>query len=1188
MAKKTDKNAKPQDEKKRDGARPAGGKKSEKRESAAKNTKKAYASLTGFRRAVPIILAAIAVFIAVCFIAPEGTGVGKYIGDFLLGILSVGGYLVPAFLILHAIFYPRDVAKKCVLGRIVFTLIALLAFSALLHTVNNFGVENPVFDTEAFYNDGKECIGGGWLGGVIGYGLMSFIGRIGMIILAVAIFALYLTYFFANGKSTLAKILLNILNKISDSHDAKKKKKEEAREAKRIKTADRKHPRISPKHEGLYEDEFFAVDNGMSEIRIDELGIRETRRQADLEKMPHLEDKVRHDNQDTTDDDNIFVDTAPEEEEILEDIIIEEAHDEPVYDEPAVHENERADEIFAKDFDPFDFDKNAEISAKQRQRTRDAAVVINEYAEPVSRFSEKEINEARERDEFERRKRAVMEAEERRRALEEEERKHQMLREILREEKPEPKATYTSYKDAAPRYEPATAAEYESREPARQEAAPAPRAEIYETAKTYEPAAKAEFYEPVKTYEPVAKAEPYEPVKTYEPAAKAEPYEPVKTCEPVAKAEPYEPASTVKEFKEYTFPEEPSRTELDEQTHEDTLKLSRESIISSAYIEDDVDDDEDEAVEEFTIGPPDDEDFEDEPIPPEKQNPIINEYRSMFSVFGEEKEEKREALVVTNQEPLIAEAEEPAIAAEPAEELPKAPTEKPIAKETKKSDEPDYSNYKLPPLDLLKKGNGEIDPHINEEIERNGEKLIDTLAQFNVKASIRSVDVGPRITRYEIVPAKGVRVNSVINLFDDIALNLAAEGIRMEAPIPGRSAIGVEIPNKNSQMVYLRELLETDEFKNATSTTMACFGKDVTGNPVLGDIAKMPHMLIAGATGMGKSVCINSIILSMLFRSRPDELKFIMIDPKMVEFNSYNGIPHLLIPVIIDVKQAAGALMWAVEQMEKRYELFLEYSVKNLDGYNEKLRERGEKALPKIIIIIDELADLMLQARKPVEDLIMRIAQKARAAGIHLIIGTQRPSVDIITGVIKANIPSRLSCKVSSFQDSKTILEQAGAEKLLSHGDMLFWPVGKPKPTRVQGSFVSDSEVDNIMSFLKKQNKGNVYDEQALAEINSAAQKCSKGGKNTDDFDDADDGDEGGGYFNDPQFLHALQVAVSQGKIATSLIQRKLGIGYSKAAKFIDIMQEQGFVSEPNGQKAREVLITKDELDEVLARRGVN
>jgi len=399
--------------------------------------------------------------------------------------------------------------------------------------------------------------------------------------------------------------------------------------------------------------------------------------------------------------------------------------------------------------------------------------------------------------------------------------------------------------------------------------------------------------------------------------------------------------------------------------------------------------------------------------------------------------------------------------------------------------------------------------------------------------------------------------------------------------------VGVEIPNSKPYTVRLRSLLETEEFATSRSKTVVCMGKDVAGQPVFGDIAKMPHVLIAGATGMGKSVCINSLLLSMLYKAKPDEVKFIMIDPKKVEFNIYNGIPHLLIPVVTDPKQAAGALMWAVEQMEKRYDMIEAARVRNIEAYNAKVLENPElgEPMPKIVIVVDELADLMLQVKNPVEGLIMSIAQKARAAGIHLIIGTQRPSVDIITGVIKANIPSRISCKVMSNADSRTILDMAGAEKLLDKGDMLFNPAGASKPKRVQGAFVSDSEVESIIEFIKSQVSGNVYDDQALEEINRAAQKCSKekgsgGGRGYDDGEESSDG----GLYNNREFLDAVDVAVSSGKISTSLLQRKLSIGFGKAAKFIDGMEELGIVSGPNGQKPRDVLITKDEWHEKLSR----
>jgi len=677
---------------------------------------------------------------------------------------------------------------------------------------------------------------------------------------------------------------------------------------------------------------------------------------------------------------------------------------------------------------------------------------------------------------------------------------------------------------------------------------------------------------------------------------------------------------------------------------EDTIKITRSVMPDASPLEAE-DDKNDGTLCVFTDNPAIDEEddgedasvsavfeFDDEDdlpdgdeveIPPEKQNPDVLEFRKLYDMFDDTEDKEpsedsdngptpfipegtptfEDADGDLEDEDDIADSDIEVLDDEEDDEVPfddYMPIHAPAPLEPKKppqekpaSEKPDYSSFKFPPIDLLAKGKDTDDPSIELEIQENGEKLIDALAQFNVRASVRSVDRGPRITRYEIVPARGVRVNSVISLFDDIALNLAAEGIRMEAPIPGKSAIGVEIPNKHPATVMLRDLLETEEFKNESSKTFSCVGKDVTGNPVFGDMSKMPHILIAGATGMGKSVCINSILISILYKARPDEVKFIMIDPKTVEFTMYNGIPHLLVPVVTDVKQAAGALMWAIDEMNRRYELMAKHEVRKLDSYNELVRENPElgEPLPKIIIVIDELNDLMQQVRKPVEGLITNITQKARAAGIHMIIGTQRPSVDVITGVIKANVPSRISCKVTSFNDSKTILDQAGAEKLLDKGDMLYAPVGKPKPVRVQGAFVSDGEVEKIMKFLKSNVKGAIYDEQAMEGINRAAQKCVKGSKDSgfdDDFDTDSEAEGGGGYLSDKQFLEAADLATKQGKISTSLLQRKIGIGYGKAAKFIDIMEELGIVSESNGQKPRDVLVTRDEWREMLSRRSLD
>ncbi len=1135
-----------------------------------KGSKGAYASLSGGKRAVPIVLFALALFIGLCFLTPDDVGLGKYVGGFLLGLFSSGAYLIPFLLAIHAVFYPTDVMKKRTSSRIIFSLVTLLAFSSLLHTIYSFSAEVG-FEPRIYYQNGAEHVGGGWIGGIAGYGLMKIFGPVGLIIIAALIFALYIVYFFANGKSTLARMLLFMLDKLSALSAKLKRKRRDKKAENAVKKEDARAPRVSEKHSSLYDDDFFAPDNGMSELKIDKLGIKETRSSEAAESFPHLQEHVMHKSDVRRSDYAEIFDDGDDEAPM--DIEVEaEPETEPTEqaevrrEETTISNPESADEIFTKEFDPFDFALNAERAAEQGRRTREAAEMINEYAEPVkTSFSDDRLNEAR-RAADEEMKRAA-EAEAQRRAAEAA--REARIKELLREKEAErAKATYTSCGATG-----SASASYASE--SSNEVGYKPFGEARATSESSNDIGYKPFGEARATSESSNDI-------GYKPFGEAR--------------------ATNGSFNDVGYkPFDEAHAASYEAEHEantrDELVLGR-SILNPTPDYDEEDDEETAAGFDMTLGDDDEDGAPDvEPIPEEKQNPDVLAYRNMFTMFDGEEKAAPEAVIVTESEPLKPndgeEDDEPPFDAPTAMRGAAEATASAPRQEKPKEEKPkvqDYSNYKAPPIDLLKKGATEIDENINEEITRNGEKLIDTLAQFNVRASIRSVDVGPRITRYEIVPAKGVRVNSVINLFDDISLNLAAEGIRMEAPIPGKSAIGVEIPNRKPQMVFLRDLLETDEFKNASSTTMACFGKDVTGNPVLGDIAKMPHMLIAGATGMGKSVCINSIMISMLYRARPDELKFIMIDPKMVEFNGYNGIPHLLIPVIIDVKQAAGALMWAVDQMEKRYEMFLEYNVRNLDGYNQKLRDDPSLGapLPKIVIVIDELNDLMLQVRKPVEDLIMRIAQKARAAGIHLIIGTQRPSVDVITGVIKANIPSRIACKVSSFTDSKTILEQAGAEKLLNNGDMLFWPVGKPKPTRVQGAFVSDGEVERVMNFLKSQNKGGGYDEQAMEEINRAAQKCSKGGKG-DEMDDADDGGESGtGYFNDPQFLEAVELAVKQGKIATSLIQRKIGVGYGKAAKFIDIMEEQGFVSEPNGQKPRDVLITKDEWHEILARRSLD
>ncbi len=489
--------------------------------------------------------------------------------------------------------------------------------------------------------------------------------------------------------------------------------------------------------------------------------------------------------------------------------------------------------------------------------------------------------------------------------------------------------------------------------------------------------------------------------------------------------------------------------------------------------------------------------------------------------------------------------------------------------------------YKFPPIDLLSEDKGNKTGDIRGELHDNAAKLVRVLGSFNVKTKIVGVSRGPTITRYELLPEAGTRVRSIANLVDDIALNLATTGVRIEAPIPGKAAVGIEVPNKVAETVYLRSLIETKEFSENASKISTALGKNVGGEPVFMDIKKMPHLLIAGATGMGKSVCINCLLVSMLYKASPDEVKLMLIDPKKVEFNIYNGLPHLLVPVVSDPKKAAGSLNWAVNEMERRFGLIEAVGVRDIASYNEITKNDPDyEYMPQIVIVIDELADLMSTAPDDVETSIARLAAKARAAGMHLIIGTQRPSVDVITGVIKANIPSRIACTVASQVDSRTIIDRSGAENLIGRGDMLYSPVGSAKPMRVQGAFVSDREVDEVVSFIKSHNVAdeNAKGDEIMKEIEAAAAMCGAKKGSGGAVSDGGDGD------GDPLVRQALDVAFESGKISTSLLQRRLSIGYGRAAKIIDRLEELGYVSAPEGQKPRQLLISKQEFMEMVLR----
>ena len=479
-------------------------------------------------------------------------------------------------------------------------------------------------------------------------------------------------------------------------------------------------------------------------------------------------------------------------------------------------------------------------------------------------------------------------------------------------------------------------------------------------------------------------------------------------------------------------------------------------------------------------------------------------------------------------------------------------------------------NYEYPPVELLSKGSQKGIKGGAKALTDTATKLQKTLYSFGVSAKVENVSVGPAITRYELKPAEGVRVSKIANLADDIALNLAAETIRIEAPIPGKQAVGIEVPNKEKQAVHLREVLESEEFENSESKLTIALGKDVAGNTQLADIAKMPHVLIAGSTGSGKSVCINTIITSIIYKAKPSEVKLVMVDPKVVELSVYNGIPHLLIPVVTDPKKAAGALAWAVQEMDNRYNLFAKKGVRDLKGYNKAVKkDEGVGMLPQIVIIVDELADLMMVAAKDVEESICRLAQKARAAGMHLVIATQRPSVDVITGLIKANVPSRIAFAVSSQVDSRTILASVGAEKLLGKGDMLYFPAGAPKPARVQGAFVSDEEVEKIVDFIK-QNGTATYSEDILETIENSNKTDKEIAMEKDEDDDTD-----------PFLMDAIETVVETGQASTSFIQRKFKVGYARAGRIIDQMEERGVISGYQGSKPREVLMTLEKLNEL-------
>lgn len=566
-----------------------------------------------------------------------------------------------------------------------------------------------------------------------------------------------------------------------------------------------------------------------------------------------------------------------------------------------------------------------------------------------------------------------------------------------------------------------------------------------------------------------------------------------------------------------------------------------------------------------------------EDIPNTEAEPIFIDINGQTAVKKQEKkvkEEDKSRIDLGFLEDIAAQLPQTEGVKELLEEQKKKSTEKPKKAETateeekqeikgeiEKSIEKPFVNYAFPPISLLNTAAGTSQDKRREMYE-TANKLMTVLKDFGVDAKLLQVTQGPTVTRYEIQPSTGVKLAKITSLSEDIALNLAVPTV-LVAAVPGKAAVGIEIPNNTIGTVSVRELIESDGFKNAKSKLSVAFGKDIGGNVIIGDISKFPHVLIAGATGSGKSVCLNTIVASILYKARPDEVKLIMIDPKVVELGMYNGIPHLLHPVVTDPKKAAGALNWAVGEMMRRYALFAETGTRNIGGYNEHIEKNGGEKMPQIVIIIDELADLMMVAAKEVEDYICRLAQLARAAGIHLIIATQRPSVDVITGLIKANIPSRIAFSVSSGTDSRTILDRNGAEKLLGKGDMLYHPTGMANPVRVQGAYVSDEEIEGLVDFIKENTEETSFAEDLAEHI----ERMASGENGVTDEDESEDADE--------LLPQAIEIAAELGQISTAMIQRKMKVGYARAGRIIDQMETRGLISGPNGSKPRDVYLNR-------------
>ncbi len=1224
-----------------------------------KNTP-ASREIKGYMRAVPIVLVAFAIFTTVCLVSGSEVGsFGSFFADFLKGLFSYMAYVIPVLMVIHALFYLKDVKNGRVIGRTALSVILLLTLAELAYLIPNFNAE-LVFDMNKFYQDGVMMVGGGFFGGVIGYALINVVGKIGVIIFMALVFVLYIVYCFSGKDSALKKIAISALRKVLNNiaeaerkHNEKKEKQRQKREQRAAKAKAKADAKALAREEArggsigkrtaseLMDDDFFSARNGVSTLEIPKLGIYETKDGALGETVDNLRsgfDKQMPEDIMPENSERVYGDFDENDGDFVRDTNV--SSDGTIFfdirkgtgqPKNPYGLDDSADSVFTEEFDPYELATNEKYAYKPSSKAPDevkTATVTEELGELTPRqlarekmareFEERKRQEQRRLAEEETRKEALRVAEELRRKEEEERRieEQRLERERIerqraaeeeqrrRREDAERISDYSRFGQDNPTFTKGFRANNPFRfveaiddtqpasVPTRQtqtysdtvykEASPAVDRYDFtdsssEVGNSYTPPTQEPEVVRPASYQSVAAPAVEQPRATFDERS----YESVST--------PTQQSAPIREFVPTQVFEEKQPESVS------SITLTRERLNENPPVAqpapakvglDFSDDEDDEDIPESELEP---EVIEDKvEIPEDERNPAVEGFKSMFDIFSGK--DGGEQVANASEDDVIDEdvSDEDVDDKEPPflptyedttpKEAPKAPDKKPLKKKK------DYSKYSFPPIDLLAPAPPEDTDKIQAEIYECSEKLVSTLDSFGITATVRGVDRGPRITRYSVVPAKGISVNQISKKEDDLAYALAAQSIRIEAPIPGKSAVGIEVPNKVASIVSLRELIESPAFTQKASKTAVCIGKSVEGETIFGDVSDMPHLLIAGATGMGKSVCMNSLITSILYRAKPDEVKFIMIDPKLVEFAPYNGIPHLLVPVVTDPKQAAGALDWAVQEMNKRYGIIQKLAVRNIDSYNERVAQSPELGEPmsKIIIFIDELNDLMISMRDPVENLITLIAQKARAAGIHLVIGTQRPSVNVITGVIKANIPSRIACKVASQVDSRTILERVGAESLIGRGDMLFVDGKSPNAKRLQGAYVSEKETEIIVEYIKKQVGEATYDEQAIEDIRKAAQKCDKSNDDGDDFSSG--GGDVTGCLRDRKFLASVEMSIRNGSVATSWLQRRMSIGYSKAAQYIDNMEELGIVSEKNGSKARDILISLDEWHEKLSR----